>query len=170
MRRSNARWSGLAAVMAALLCSGCAYRLGSTLPPGIETVNVPAVINQTDEPLLESEVTRALVREFQRDGTLQIADAGSADTRLEVTAVGFKLEPLRTERDSTKTTREYRMLIDADLVLFKTKSDTPMMTRHVQGEATFTFSGDMASSKAQALPEAARDLSHDIVEAVVEYW
>ncbi|MCC6142180.1 MAG: LptE family protein [Candidatus Hydrogenedentes bacterium] len=168
--KSNAYWPGMAALAALLLASGCAYRLGSTLPPGIETVHVPTIINQTDEPSLESEVTRALVREFQRDGTLKIAEASAADARLEVTAVGFKLEPLRYERDSTKSTREYRMLIDADLVMFKSKTDTPMLTRHVQGEATFDFIGDMATSKAQALPEAARDLSHDIVEAVVEYW
>lgn len=160
----------LAAVAVLFLLSGCAYRLGSALPPGIESVYVPTVVNNTEEPQIDTEVTRALTREFQRDGTLRVADEASADARLDVTLVRFKLEPLRYEQDSNKTTREYRMYIDADITMFRAKEDTPMLTRHVQGEATFDFFGDLASSKAQALPECARDLSHDIVEALVEYW
>lgn len=159
-----------AVVLTGVLATGCAYRLGSSLPPGIESIYVPTVVNQSEEPLLDTEVTRALTREFQRDGTLRVADAESADARLDVTLVGFKLVPLRYERDSAKTTSEYRMHISADITLFKGKEDVPMLQRHVEGEATFEFFGDMASSKAQALPAAARDLSHDIVEALVEYW
>lgn len=150
--------------------AGCAYRLGSTLPPGLSSVHVPTVVNRTDEPQVERDVTRSLVQEFQRDGTLRIAEAGAADSRIDVTVSGFKLLPLRYERDAAKTAREYRLLLEADFVLRRTRDDTVLMQRRVQGEATFTFAGDMATSKRSALPEATRDLAHDIVEAVVEFW
>jgi len=93
-----------------------------------------------------------------------------ADARLDVTLVTFDLDPLRYERDSTKTAREYRMRIVADVALFKGADDTAMMQRRVAGDATSDFAGDLASSKNQILPKAARDLAHKIVESIVEYW
>ena len=160
-----------AIVAAALTLSGCVgYRLGTTLPPGIASVYIPTALNETEEPQLETEVTRAVVREFQRDGTLKVADAAGADVRLEITVTDFTLEPLRYERDRAKTTREYRMRITADIVLTRSGEAEPMMNRRVTGDITFDFFGDLASSKLQALPDAADDLAHDIVESIVEYW
>lgn len=155
----------------ALLAAGCAsYRLGNTLPPGIETVYVPTVVNQTGEPLLEPDVTRAIVQEVQRDGTLRIAEAAAADTRLDVTLVTFQLSPVRFERDSTKTATEYRMRIVADITLYKSSDDTVLVQQRVDGEQTFDFLGDMASSKIEILPKTSRDLAHHVIESIVEYW
>ena len=151
--------------------NGCVgYRLGSTLPPGVASVYVPTAVNGTDEPQLETAVTRAVIREFQRDGTLKIAAAGEADSQLDITLVRFDLEPVRYERDQVRTTREYRMRITADIVFTRPDSGETLLNRRVQGDTTFDFFGDLASSKVQALPQAADDLAHDIVETMVEYW
>jgi hypothetical protein len=53
----------------------------------------------------------------------------------------------------------------ADLVLSVTLTQSK-----VQGDTTFTLSGGIASSKKEALPDAAEDLAHSIVSAVVEAW
>jgi hypothetical protein len=172
MKNRRSWWGAVAGVVAALaLTGGCTtYELGSTLPPGIESIDIPAVVNRTDEPLLETEVTRELRREFQRDGTLRLAAAGSADARVDVTLVKFKLEPLRYEHDESRSVQEYRMYITADVVVTRRGETKPMMQREMQGDTTFQFFGDLASSKVQGTPLAARDLAHDIVEALVEYW
>lgn len=163
----------MAAAALALLvaCAGCtSYQLGSTLPPGLESVYVPTVENRTGEPLLDSEVSRALLREFQRDGTLRVENEANASARLETTLVKFEMTPLRYERNDAKQTREYRVLITADIVLRSAKDNKVLVQRRTEGEATFDFLGDLASSKLTAVPKAATDLSHDIVEAIVEYW
>lgn len=151
--------------------SGCVgYRLGTSLPPGINSVHVPTFVNHCGEPLVETETTKAAIQEFQKDGTLRVADADKADAILEVTLVDYKLEPLRYEKDEAKTTKEYRLKITADIVFKRILTDEILVEKQVEGESTFEPAGDLTSSKRSALPEAAGDLAHDIVESVVEYW
>lgn len=159
-------------VCAGLLLSGCVgYQLGSTLPPGIESIYISAFANETREPQIETAATRAALQEFQRDGTLQVTTEGQADAMLEVTLVGFDLSPLRYQNEQALTTEEYRQTITARIVLTRLKGDREVvLNREVRGEATFDLVGDLSSSKDRALPEAAADLAHDIVESIVEYW
>lgn len=162
---------GACVAAAALLLGGCTtYELGSALPPDIETLYIPTVVNATDEPLLESAVTREVLREFQRDGTLKLVDEASADARLDIRLVGFKLQAIKFERDDTRATQVYQMLIDAKVKLTRAGETAPMMERDMLGDTFFDFFGDLASSKVTATPLAARDLAHDIVESLVEYW
>jgi len=160
-----------AAVLAALLTSGCAgYRLGATLPPDIKSIHVSTFVNRSGEPQLDTEATRATIQEFQRDGNLRLAAPGEADSVLRVTLLKFKLEPLRYDRQEAKRAAEYRLRIDADLVLEKGASKQVILKQSVYGEATFDFTGDLTSAKIRALPAACTDLAHHIVSAVVEYW
>lgn len=159
------------AVLATVSLSGCSsYYLGSTLPPGIASVHVPTFVNETKEPQLETATTRATVQEFQRDGTLAVAGSRTADARLEVRLTKFDLVPLRYERDLERTAQEYRMIIRAEVTYFKSNTDEVILKRNVVGDANFDFVGDMASSKLQIIPEASRDLAHEIVQLMVEYW
>ena len=155
-----------------LALSGCAgYQLGSTLPPGIESVYVPTFVNNTKEPQIETDTTRAAIQEFQRDGTLRVVGRDRADTMIEVALTGFSLEPLRYSRNRALRTEEYRLRITAEIVFTRLGAEeTVMLRKTVEGENTFEFTGDLSSSKRAALPRAAEDLAHDIVESVVEYW
>jgi hypothetical protein len=166
--RHGAMW---VAFFAAVTLTGCtSYYLGSTLPPGIRSIHVPTFVNETKEPQLETQTTRATVQEFQRDGTLAVAGADTADARVEVRLTQFNLVPLRFERDQERTAQEYRMVIGAEVVFFRTSTDEVLVRRNVIGDADFEFLGDMASSKLRILPEASRDLAHKIVQLMVEYW
>ena len=46
-------------VLLTVLCGCVGYRLGSTLPPGIRTIYVPTFKNESGEPQVESETSRA---------------------------------------------------------------------------------------------------------------
>lgn len=156
----------------AALAAGCAgYRLGSTLPPGVRSVYVPTFINKTGEPLLEADTTSATVREFQKDGTLRVVpSADEADLDLTVTLKKYGLEPLRYQSDNSKKAREYRLRIDVEIVCKRKGVEAPMVQKEVYGEATFYPEGGLSSSKQQALPDAAEDLAHNIVESITEAW
>lgn len=161
-------WIGLAVAAFGAGCAG--YRLGSTLPPSITSVSVPTFVNKTSEPQLESDATAAVIREFQNEGTLMVLGADEADTELLVVLTSFRLEPLRYEKDESKTAQEYRMRILATLTFKDIKTGQVLMDRSVEGKTTFPFAGDLGSSKQAALPRAAADLAHNIVETVVEFW
>lgn len=150
---------------------GCAgYRLGTSLPPGLRTIHVPAFGNETTEPELQTAATSAVLQELQRDGTLTVKSRESADTLLQVAITGFTLDPLRYDQSNARAVREYRMTITARLVFSALRPEKVLLAKTVAGDTTFEVVGDVTSAKRGALPEAAADLAHDIVESVVEYW
>lgn len=154
-----------------VVLGGCAgYRLGSALPPNVKSLHIPTFINKCGEPQVESETTKAAIQEFHKDGTLRVTSAAGADAALEVTLVDFKLEPLRYEKDMEKTVQEYRMKITAEITFRRGRTRELLMEKRVEGESTFVLEGGLSESKRKALPVAARDLAHDIVESVVEFW
>jgi hypothetical protein len=171
MRRNTAASLALVAGLLMAGTAGClGYRVGSSLPPGIRSVHIPAFVNRTAEPQLDGETTRAAIQEFQKDGTLRVAEAADADATLIVELVSYGLEPLRYEPDRARTTSEYRLRIGARLTFQRRGVVKPMIERVVAGETTFQPAGDLAFAKAAALPAAARDLAHQIVKNVVEFW
>ena len=159
------------ALVATLVMSGCSgYRLGNSLPAGIKSVYVPAFKNTSGEPQIDTAATQAALQEFQRDGTLEVADASFADTVLNVTITKFSMEAVRFEADSRKTAKEYRLRIDAEFEFTKRSSGEVLQKRKVFGETLLEAAGDLPSAKRTATPKASRDLAHQIVKAVVEFW
>jgi hypothetical protein len=172
VRRFGSRVGAVVLLAAAALCSGgcVGYRVGSTLPPNIRSVHVPTFVNRSGEPEVDTMATRATIDELQRDGTLTVSSRQSADTILEVTIVKFKLQPVRYSSGRAKTAREYRARIAVNLVFKLKRSGEVLRKKRVEGEATFETGSDLSLAKRRAIPLAARDLAHDIVEAVVEAW
>ena len=164
--------TGVVLATVVMMGAGCAsYRLGTTLPGDIKTISVPVFINDTKEPLLETPTTSATVNEFQREGTLSVRRQDQADTLLEVTLTALEIEPLRYSREENLTGVQYRMKIHAHMVFSKMGAEKEvLLERKVIGEETYFLIGDMSSSKRRAIPEAARDLAHHMVESIVEYW
>lgn len=152
--------------------TGCVgYKLGSTLPSDIQTVYVPTFINETDEPLLEVDVTRATIQEIQREGSLRLASEEDADTILEVRILTMTLDPIAFDQLRRAAAEEYRLTITAALLLTR-RTTGEIVAEHpgVYGNATFLMTGDLTSAKQSAIPRASRDLAHQIVTQMVEVW
>ena len=160
------------ALAAAALLAGCIqYRLGSMLPSDVRTVYMPTCVNETTEPLLELDVTRAILSQIQMDGTLRIASEEKADTILDIKLTSFDLDPVGYVAGDSSTVDQYRMLITASFVL-RRQSDNSVVAESpaVVGWYDFDFTGDLTSSKAVALKPASEDLGRRIVSAIVQYW
>jgi hypothetical protein len=160
-------------LLAATFLPGCmGYQLGSMLPPDVRTVYVPTFINQTDEPLIETETTRAAMQEIQKDGSLKLARAPeNADAILKVTLLEYNLNALSFDATKKTTANEYRLTMFASVVMTRRSSGQVIAeNQKVKGEITFPISGDFSSSKQRALPLASQDLAHNLVEAIVEAW
>ena len=168
----NRSLASLAAAGLLLLVAGCAnYRLGSMLPADIRTVSMSTCENKTSEPLIEQEVTRAILSQIQMDGSLRVASEDDADVVLEITLNRFWLDPVSYESGSASTANQYRMSIKASFALVR-RADRSVVVESpsVTGWYDFDFAGDMSSSKAVALRPAADDLGRRIVSQIVQYW
>jgi hypothetical protein len=160
-----------AGLLAVLLGAGCiGYRVGTTLPPHLRSIAMETFKNRTGEPLLETEVTRATLQELQREGQLSVADAGQGDILLYGTIVGYRLEPMRYERDRPQSVREYRVVIRAAIQAVERANGKTVVDTVVEGDATLPAGGDLVTARRTAMPEAARQLAHEIVSAVVSAW
>jgi len=155
------------------LLSGCStYRLGSMLPEGVHTIYVPTFINETDQPFIEADTTRATIDQLQVDGSLKIArNDKDADAVLNVTLIDYSLTPLTYDTLHKTAANEYRLIISARVLVTST-SDGKVIAENpvVQGDTTFEIHGDLTTSKNEALPRCAKKLAERIVDSVVEYW
>jgi hypothetical protein len=155
-----------------LVLSGCSsYQLGSMLPPHIQSVHMPTVVNATSEPLLENEVTSAIFSELQRDGSLSIASAETADALMYVRVTQYQLIPLSYSSGNRSLPDEYRLRLHAEVELIERETGKPLVRdNRVIGESEFPLSGDLSQAKRIGLPGAADDLANYIVAAVAEAW
>ena len=162
-----------AMVAALLLCAGCSsYQLGTTLPENLRAVYVPTVVNKSSEPRADAELTRALAREVQREGTLRITDADKAMTRLDVEITEYRQDSIRFRNNTSP--EEYRMVLRARAVFSRVVPDangkTIIMQRSFDGEETFTRGLDTITAQQQCLPRAAEKLAEQIIDACVSAW
>lgn len=154
-------------ILSLISLSGCGYRVGSLLPQNLETIAVPMFTNKTTEPELEILVTNGVIQELISDGTLQVVEEDNADTLLVGEITGYIREPLRYTQD--QVTREYRLRIIVRL-RFVNLVENKIMWEYprLEGETTFFITSSLPESERIALPDAIEDLSHDVVEKVVE--
>ena len=172
LRSLLSRTAILPALVFLMLTGGCAsYRLGSMLPSSIQTVYMPTVINTTSEPLLENEVTTAILSELQRDGSLTLATEGEADAILSVRLTEYNLAPLSYASDNRTQPDEYQIRIRAEIELVERVSGkTLVRSANLTGEDEVPLSGNLTQAKRVGLPGAADDLARVIVAAVTEAW
>ena len=162
--------AGVAALALALL-SGCAnYQVGTTLPRHLRSISVDSFRNECGEPLLEAEVTRAVLQEIQREGQLRLLERNAAAIHLTGTVTGYTLEPVRYDQNRPRSVSEYRAVVKVHIRAVEARTGKKIVEQDVVGYNTFSAVGDLTTLRRTALPEAARQAAHEIVNAVVSAW
>ena len=154
-----------------IFLAGCAnYQLGTTLPPHLKTIAVPAFANDSGELDLEARITAATLKEFQRDGTLRVADADSADIVLEGRIVTCEFEAVRYARGASLRAEEQRMTVRCEITATERATGEVIHNGVVEGDATFQSNGDLTTAKRSAYRLVAEDVAHEVVNAVISAW
>ncbi len=97
---------------------GCGYQLTGSkthVPPGITSVAIPTFVNQTFEPGIEIQFTRAFLNDFITDRRVKVVDRGQADSVLEGTIKSFRISSVAYDKDGFVS--EYRTTVVVDLTL-----------------------------------------------------
>ncbi len=118
--KASGRPSSLILVLLVLsiLFSSCGYRLGGTgglVPEGARSISIPVFINGTNEPYVDTEVTKAVVNEFLADGRLQVVGLESADLVLRGKITKYEVTPLSYTVNSY--VQQYRAKLTVDVSL-----------------------------------------------------
>jgi hypothetical protein len=170
MRKPKFTLTILASAAVALLAGCLNYKLGTTLPKHLRSVYVETFHNSTREPQLETKITSAIIREFQRDGQLKVKDANEADIIVTGNITQYKLSPMRSNRNNPKAVLQYKAIVSVTLVAVERKTGKSITTQSVTGSKTFEVKGDLMTARRTILPEVAQELGRKVVDAVISAW
>lgn len=154
-----------------VLAAGCAgYKLGPASRPEYRSVAVPMFQNKTIHPQIEAQVTNAILRRFQNDGTLRIESESDADVVVTGQIVAYRRAVLRSARTNTGIAREYRVTVTARIQARNRAGEIVLKSTQVSGNADTFIGSDLQSADLQVLPLVADDLARQVVSLIAERW
>lgn len=167
-------FTGVGIFTAALLLAGCAgYTLGPTngQDAGGKTVQITPFLNHTFQPRLGEDVTTALRKEIQSDGTYRLATHGDADIVVTGLLQHYNRHELNFGSNDVLTVQTYNVYVSAVI----TERDVRAGTTKVWTNTASTLvrvGSDLTSSERQAMPVLAEDLAKHVTGSLVDgtWW
>jgi PBP1b-binding outer membrane lipoprotein LpoB len=154
------------------LLTGCAsYHLGSLLKGNYRTVAVVMLKNRTLQPQLESQVSNAIIKQFQSDGTLRVVSAADADIVLTGEITEYLRRDVRSARQDSGIPREYQITIVTKVQAVDRRTGKTILTPTVVRGMSATFIGnDLQTAEEQVLPLVAEDVGRQASRLLTESW
>jgi len=164
-----------ALALAGFLAFGCAgYRVGGVGGKniqGVNTVYIPVIKNKTLEPTVEVPTTTAIVRAFDKDGTLATSQSNDGDSQLDVVIVDVRRSILTPEQLDGQAGNQFELTLVARVTFINRKLGKKILDNVlVQGSNSYFINRDQVEGERQALPMAEEALAKNIVGLVTEGW
>jgi hypothetical protein len=77
---------------------------------------------------------------------------------------------VRYDQNRPRSVSEYRAVVKVHIRAVEARTGKKIVEQDVVGYNTFSAVGDLTTLRRTALPEAARQAAHEIVNAVVSAW
>ncbi len=158
------------AFTATVLLAGCAgYTLGPTggQEAGGKTVQITPFLNRTFQPRLGDDVTTALRKDIQSDGTYRLATHGGADIVVTGLLQHYTRHELNFGSNDVLTVQTYNVNVSAMI----TARDVSAGTTKVWTNTASTLvrvGSDLTSSERQAMPVLAEELAKHVTDSLVD--
>jgi hypothetical protein len=164
----------LTAALACFSLTGClGYHIGPVKPyylRDVHTIAVPTFKNHTLLPHIEVLVTDTVIKQFQQDGTFQIAKGEDADATLTAEIIRINRLPARSVRGNVLATVEFNLSMSVRYTVIGRDGTQLVGSAEATGTTSFFVSSDPATDERQALPLATEDLATRLVSQLSEGW
>jgi hypothetical protein len=161
----------LAACLAIGLLGGCAaYTLGPTngLEAGSKSVRIEPFTNQTLEPRIGEDVTTALRRRIQKDGTYRLSTHGDPDVIVSGVLTFYTRHGLSFVPRDVLTVRDFGVSLRAEVTARDADTGKVLWQHSVMGHTMIRVGSDLTSAERQAHPLLADDLARKVTEMLVD--
>lgn len=163
-------------MIAAITLSGCGYTQKTVLPRNIKTIYVETVKNKlvvediyAYQQGLEMDITNAVIRRLQQDGTVKVVHQKNANAILKTDLLAFEQEGLRFNQ--LEEVKEYRVFIVVRLKLVDAKTgDLIWEEPNFTGDNEYYVTDITSIGEQKAAMDAVDRLAYNIVDRVVEDW
>jgi outer membrane lipopolysaccharide assembly protein LptE/RlpB len=145
---------------------GCGYHLAGKethLPPGVTSVAIPTLTNQTLEPGIEITFTQAFLTEFIKDRRAKVVDRREADAVLEGIIKSFYI--FSVSYDSSGYALEYETVVTMDIALKKKNGEVLWKEKDLLERAWYRTSPSVIANednKVNAIQQIAQSLAERI--------
>ncbi|HTS18365.1 MAG TPA: LptE family protein [Verrucomicrobiae bacterium] len=159
-------------LMLPLLLAGCAgYHIGPVTKTSFHSIAVPMFTNETLRPQLEAQISNAVIRRIQQDGSVQIQPQSRADVVLTGTVFRYQRIPLRSLETDTGIPREFRVAIAVRVeAVDRRTGETVLKSTEVEGTSDVFIGEDQQTAEMQALPLVADDIARRVAGLLLESW
>ncbi|HSA91544.1 MAG TPA: LptE family protein [Terriglobales bacterium] len=167
----------LAALLALSFFSGCGYHSAgsaSQLPPGVQTIAVPAFVNQTQTYRIEQQMTAAVVREFLTRTRYHVVNESgdAADAVLQGVVLSTEAAPLTYD---SQTGRASSALVTVKMRVSLTGRDGKVLweNRDYVFREQYQVSREVSSffqEESPALDRMSRDFARTLVSNILEAY
>jgi hypothetical protein len=156
--------------LALSLCGCAGYRLGPTSgqQAGAKSVQITPFLNHSPEPGLADEVTAAIRKAVQRDGTFKLATHDDSDLIVTGVITEYRRRELSLLRDDLRTVRDYQITMVAQITIRERASNRLVTERNLSGTTLLRVGDDFVSSERQASPHLAQDLARQVTSLLVD--
>jgi hypothetical protein len=153
-----------------LLLAGCAgYTLGPTngVSAGDKSVQITPFLNHTFQPRLGDDLTTALRKDIQREGTYRLATHGDADIVVSGFLTRYTRHELNFGSNDVLTVQTFDVNVSAVITARDVSAGT---TKHWTNTAStlVRVGSDLTSSERQAMPVLAEELAKHVTDSLVD--
>ena len=156
----------LAAAVAALFTSSCAYHLGGLKPQSMENMNtfcVEMFSNYTLQPSAGMLMTTAMANSLQSDGTYRMAPRSEADFIVKGEVTSISRESLTTSTEDSYVSTQIGIRVYVDYKIIDRKTGRAIVNSGTSAEGSyFNQVGSTQSSLETALSYATRRIAEKI--------
>ncbi len=169
--RTSVLFGAVACAMVVCACGCSSYSFSSSVRRAdVSTVAVPILENQTLDFGLEQDVTDAIIRQFQNDGTLRVVGEEEADSVVRGAVINYE-RPV-VSYDAQGNPKEYKVRVIARLSYANLRSKETEWEGDVEGWAVYNVDPDTGelSTEVEARLAAIVNLSQDVLSKTVQGW
>jgi Lipopolysaccharide-assembly len=164
-------------IVAGLTClslAGClGYHIGPAKPyylRDVHSIAIPTFVNKTLLPRIEVLITDTVIKQFQQDGTFQIANGDTADATLKGDIIRIGRSPARSVLGNVLATTEFNLTMSVRYRVVDRNGQPLGPGGEVVGTTSFFVGTDVTTDERQALPLAAEELANRLVTQLSEGW
>ena len=161
---------GAALVVLAGALGACGYSFQGTLPDHIKTVAVPIFVNRTQQPAVDSILTRAVVDAFATNGRLRVVRREEADSILEGEILQYTVGAIAV--DPSLNVQQYRLMVTLNLKMRDVRQNRMLFEQSgLSEQADFLVAGTVAQTiaiEAGALQGAVVQIARTVVSLALD--
>jgi hypothetical protein len=158
----------LAIFFPALLLAGCYSFNGSSLPSNLKTVEIPLFANQSLEPNVADEITKAVSSQIVAGNLLRVTDQ-NGDASITGTVTSYVNTPYAFDAAATRqvNVQQYVVRITADVEFLDKKKNSPIFKGTITGEGTYDTQKE---SEQNGKDKAIKELVGRIMQSSLQGW